>query len=159
MIGTAIAADGLTQSGFRNRHSETGTTGDAESLANVRTAALELVLVELWNAVGADQHGFAEALWAELRASGELDAEIFRWRAVRDAARVARGRGLSTRARDQFLAESEIAHAHGFHSWQDLQQASTLAALPWSDFVAYRDELALAKRLRQELFSPDLVTK
>ena len=136
------------------RHNEIGTIGDAESQANVRTATLELVLVELWKALGADQQGFAEALWAELTASGELDAEIFRWRAVRDAAGVARSRGLSTRARDQSLAESEIAHAHGFQSWQDLQQASTFAPFPWSDFVAYRDELALAKRLRQELFNP-----
>jgi hypothetical protein len=136
------------------RHSENGSIGEAESQANVRTAALVLVLIELWKALGADQQGFAEALWAELTASGELDAEIFRWRAVRDAVRVARGHGLSMRARDQFLAESEIAHAHGFQSWQDLQQASTLAPFPWSDFVAYRDELALAKRLRQELFNP-----
>jgi TfuA-like protein len=136
------------------RHSEIGTSSHAGSQANLRIAILELVLVELWKALGADQQGFAEALWAELTASGELDAEIFRWRAVRDAAGVARGRGLSTRARDQFLAESEIAHAHGFHSWRDLQQASTLAPFPWSDFVAYRDELALAKRLRQELFNP-----
>ncbi len=136
------------------RHSESGSNGNAESRANVRTAALALVLLESWKALAVDQQAFAEALWAELSASGELDAEIFRWRAVRDAARVARGRGLSTQARDQFLAESEIAHAHGFHSWQDLQQASTLAPYPWSDFVAYRDELALAKRLRQELFNP-----
>ena len=136
------------------RHSENVSTSDAESQARARTAGLMLVLVELWQALGGDQQGFAEALWAELTASGELDAEIFRWRAIRDAARVARGRGLSTRARDQFLAESEIAHAHGFHSWQDLEQASTFAPFPWSDFVAYRDELALAKRLRQELFNP-----
>ena len=136
------------------RHSESGSNGNAESRANVRTAALALVLLESWKALAVDQQAFAEALWAELSASGELDAEVFRWRAVHDAARVARGRGLSTLARDQFLAESEIAHAHGFHSWQDLQQASTLAPYPWSDFVAYRDELALAKRLRQELFNP-----
>ena len=138
----------------RRRHNENESIGDAENQANVRTAALMLVLEESWKALAADQHGFAEALWAELTASGELDAEIFRWRAVRDAARVARSRGLSTRVRDQSLAESEIAHAHGFHSWQDLQQASTLAPFPWSDFVAYRDELALAKRLRQDLFNP-----
>jgi hypothetical protein len=138
----------------RRRHNENESIGDAENQANVRTAALVLVLEESWKALAADQHGFAEALWAELTASGELDAEIFRWRAVRDAARVARSRGLSTRVRDQSLAESEIAHAHGFHSWQDLQQASTLAPFPWSDFVAYRDELALAKRLRQDLFNP-----
>jgi len=138
----------------RRRHSENESIGDAENQANVRTAALVWVLEESWKALAADQHGFAEALWAELTASGELDAEIFRWRAVRDAARVARSRGLSTRVRDQSLAESEITHAHGFHSWQDLQQASTLAPFPWSDFVAYRDELALAKRLRQDLFNP-----
>jgi hypothetical protein len=140
----------------QRRCNEIETIGDAESRANVRTTTLELVLVELWKTLGADQQRFAEALWAELTASCELDAEIFRWRAVRDAARVARNRGLSLRVRDQFMAESEIAHAHGFQSWQDLQKASTLtlAPLPWSDFVAYRDELALAKRLRQELFNP-----
>jgi hypothetical protein len=127
--------------------------GKAENRASLRTTALALVLVESWKALGADRQGFAEALWAELRASGELDAEIFRWRAVRDAARMAKSRGLNARARDEFLAESEIAHAHGFHSWRDLQKASTLAPFGWSDFVAYRDELALAKRLRQELFN------
>jgi hypothetical protein len=144
----------LLASFAQHRYSDNGSIGDPERQANVRTAALALVLVESWKALGADQQGFAEALWAELTAIGELDAEIFRWRAVRDAARIARGRGLSTRARDKFLAESEIAHAHGFHSWRDLKQASTLAPFPWSDFVAYRDELALAKRLRQELFNP-----
>jgi hypothetical protein len=141
----------------RRPHREKGSISDAESQANARAATLVLVLVELWKALGADRQGFAEAMWAELTASGELDAEIFRWRAVRDAARVPRGRGLSTRARDQFLAESEIAHAHGFRSWQDMQQASTLAPFPWSDFTAYRDELALAKRLRQELFKSMIV--
>jgi hypothetical protein len=128
--------------------------GDAEPQVYQRIMALRLVLVELWKAVGADQPGFAEALWAELAASSELDAEIFRWRAVRDAARVARSRGLSSRARDRFVAEAEIAHAHGFRSWRDLHEAASLAPFPWSDFVQYRDELALAKRLREELFNP-----
>jgi len=133
---------------------EIGTIGNAESQAGVRATTLELVLLDSWKVLGADPRGFAEALWAELMASGELDAEIFRWRAVRYAARAAQSRGLRARARDQFLAESEIAHAHGFQSWRDLQQAATFAPFPWSDFVAYRDELTLAKRLRQELFNP-----
>ena len=141
----------------RGRGVDDGSVGDAERQAHPRATALKVSVLEVWKALGADQPAFAEALWAELAASGELDAEIFRWRAVREAVPEARRRGLVARARDRFLAESEIAHAHGFRSWRELHQAATLAPFSWSDLAAYRDELALAKRLREHLFNPDPV--
>ncbi len=137
----------------RSRDVDAGPIGDSEQQAHLRVTTLRFVLVELWKALGADQRIFAEALWAELAVSGELDAEIFRWRAIREAAQEARHRGLSVQTRDRFLAESEIAHSHGLRSWRELHRAASLAPCPWADFVHYRDELALAKRLREALFN------
>jgi len=91
-------------------------------------------------------------VWAELTLSGELDAELFRWRAVREAAAEARRLGLSARTWDRYLAESEIAYSHGLRSWQELREMAAASAYPWALFVECRDELALAKRLRERLF-------
>lgn len=117
---------------------------------------LRLALFELWvDLLLEKEEEFAEALWAELTLAGDLDAEILRWRAVGAAAAAAREQGLAVRDRDRYLAESEIAHAHGLPAWRDLRQAVRSTACPWPLFVAYRDELALAKRLREALFNPE----
>ena len=117
-----------------------------------QSAALRWVLLELWQTAATVD--FAENLWAELQTSGELSAELFRWRAITAGAREARQRGLQVRRTDVFLAEAEIAHAHGFHSWRMLRQNSASAPYPWADFEDYRNQLALAKRLREALFKP-----
>ena len=118
------------------------------------SAALRWVLTELWKESGSESSNFAESLWAELQASGELAAELFRWRAIGTAAAHAKQRGLQPRRQDRFLAESEIAHEHGFHSWRALRQNNAAAPYSWVEFEAYRDQLALAKRLREDLFNP-----
>jgi hypothetical protein len=128
--------------------------GPAERRALARPASLRLVLFELWVAAATEEEDFAERLWAELTVSGELDAEIFRWRAIRQAARQARRLGLQATPRDRWLAETEIAYAHGFYSWAELRQAFSTSPLPASEWTAYRDELALAKRFRDSLFNP-----
>jgi hypothetical protein len=117
--------------------------------------ALRLALFELWgDLLSQHEQAFAEALWAELALAGELDAEILRWRAVRAAAAAARQQGLAARDRDRYLAEAEIAGAHGLPSWRDLREAVGSTACPWALFSSYRDQLALAKRFREELFNP-----
>jgi hypothetical protein len=125
----------------------------AEVESRTRAFTLRLALTKLWKIAGTDLTRFAEALWAELAASDELDAEVFRWRAVSQAVEEARRRGLSAQPRYVYSAAAEIAHAHGFGSWGEMQEAADLAPFPWPEFVAYRDDLALAKRLRGELFT------
>lgn len=120
--------------------------------ARRQSMALRWVLLELWQTAATVE--FAECLWAELHASGELSAELYRWRAITAAAREACQRGLQVRRVDLFLAEAEIAHAHGFHSWRMLRQNSASAPYSWADFEHYRNQLALAKRLREALFNP-----
>ncbi|MEZ5589857.1 MAG: TfuA-like protein [Gammaproteobacteria bacterium] len=124
----------------------------ATRLARQQSVALRWVLLELWQTAATVE--FAECLWAELQTSGELSAELFRWRAITAGAREAHQRGLQVRRADVFLAEAEIAHAHGFHSWRMLRQNSDSAPYPWADFEHYRNQLALAKRLREALFNP-----
>ena len=94
----------------------------------------------------------ADRIWAELAAGDDLDAEIFRWRAIRAASERARHTGLEPRQTDRELADREIAEEHGCASWLELEQ--TLAPQPelWSWVVGYREELARAKRLREVLF-------
>ena len=125
-----------------------------QSGEQAHSAALRWVLTELWKELGSEKSGFAASLWAELNASGELSAELFRWRAITTAAIEAARRGLQPRRQDIFLAESEIAHEHGFQSWRLLRQSMPSAPYPWAEFTACRDQLALAKRLREDLFNP-----
>jgi hypothetical protein len=119
-------------------------------------AALHTALFELWVELSAQDagEGLAAGLWAELALAGELDAEILRWRAVREGAGKARELGLVASAHHRYLAEMEIADAHGFPSWRDLREAARRLPLPWARLIEYREELALAKRLREALFSP-----
>jgi hypothetical protein len=86
--------------------------------------ALQMVLFDLWVELAARENDFAEKLWAELLLSGDLEAEVLRWRAFRDAAATARRLGLAVRDRDRYLAELEIATAHGFPSWPALRETS-----------------------------------
>lgn len=120
--------------------------------------AVGMAKFDIWLELVERQESFAETLWGELSLSGDLDAEILRWQAVRKAAETARRRGLTVRARDLYLAEAEIASAHGF-SWQELRQAVRHTDGLWDEIVDCRDELALAKRLREELFSPPRPTE
>jgi hypothetical protein len=117
-------------------------------------AALRIALAELWRECIAREDDFAQALWAELALARELDAELFRWYAIRQAAAVSRGLGLGIRPRERYLAESAMLAAHGFNGWAELRQAAETTAYPWRCFVEYRDELALALRLRERLFTP-----
>ena len=117
-------------------------------------AALQMALFELWVDLVTEESVFAEGLWAELTLSGELDAEILRWRAVREGVETARRLGLTARDRDRYLAEMEIANAHGFPSWRELRKAVRRTRCPWPCLIECRNELALAKRLRDRLFNP-----
>ena len=117
-------------------------------------AALHMVLFDLWVDLATEASGFAEWVWTELALAGDLDAEILRFRAFREGVEMARRLGLTARGRDRYLAEMEIANAHGFPAWRDLRDAVRRTRCPWPLLVEVRDELALAKRLRDRLFNP-----
>lgn len=118
-----------------------------------RPLALRLALVEIWAESSASEEAFGRQLWAELTLTGDLESEILRLRAIRDAAEQARSRGLKARPLDDFLATEDILQAHGLGSWTQLEQMNELTPLPWSEFIAYRRRLGLAKRFREVLFS------
>ena len=147
--------------GLAERIAAAGTPGDL--LASVlrsrpdshlaSAARLRIALFQVWRELSEGKDDFVAALWAELSLSAELDAEIFRWRAVRAAPDEARRRGWQPEARHRFLAETEIAFAHGYSSWAAFEEAIRAASLETSAFFTYRDRLATAKRLREGLFS------
>ena len=97
---------------------------------------------------------FADRIWAELAASDDLDAEIFRWKAIRAASERARHAGLEPRQTDRERADREIAEAHGCASWRELEERLASQAQLRSWIAGYREELAWAKRLRDVLFRP-----
>lgn len=119
----------------------------------LRPAALRLVYFDIWKELMTDEARFAKALWGELSLSEELNAEIFRWRAVREAVGEAHRRYLKAESLDRYLAETEIADAHGFPSWSELGRAVARTSHPWSRFVEVRDDLATAKCLRRHCFN------
>jgi hypothetical protein len=128
---------------------------EEERLLRGRLEALRSVQLGLWRSLGREHlGGFAAALWEELDLCGLRDAELFRLRAQREAQVEAARLGLAARPRDRFLAESEIAHAHGFATWRELARAAPSAPFDWARFEAHRDGLALAKCLRERLFNP-----
>lgn len=94
----------------------------------------------------------AERLWDALIASGELDAEIFRWRAVTGAAAQARRLGRSPLPVHHERADDEIARGHGCDSWTELQEHLGADLELWTWVLTHREELAWATSRRDALF-------
>jgi hypothetical protein len=97
----------------------------------------------------------AERIWNELARRDDLDAEIYRWRAVHTACERARLIDVSPLASHHQMAEQEIAGGHGYGSWQELESALEPTSELWTLVMMYREELAWAKCLRAVLFKPD----
>lgn len=106
----------------------------------------------------ADEALFADRLWQHLSLTGELEAELFRWRAIHEAARLARELGLTARPRDRYLAREEMAHAHGLETWARMEQGAR--SKPWwpsSEVIScgpclqVRRTLSQVRRLDREL--------
>ncbi|MBZ4420629.1 TfuA-like protein [Myxococcus sp. RHSTA-1-4] len=112
--------------------------------------ALRLALAELWTLFIAHEALFADRLWQQLNLTHELDAEVFRWRAIHEAAARARASGLVARPRDRHLAREEMAHAHGFDTWGGLEH-SARARPWWPSFLDYVETRALSRRMRELL--------
>ncbi|WP_164019991.1 TfuA-like protein [Pyxidicoccus trucidator] len=109
--------------------------------------ALRLVLAELWRLFITHEALFAARLWQQLSLSHELDAEVFRWRAIHEAAARARAVKLEVRPRDRHLARQEVAHAHGFDTWEELEHTAREREW-WSSFLDYVETRALSMRMR-----------
>lgn len=141
-----------------------GTTSDpadrsASSLPSAtaeawtRSSGFRRAILDMWAEFTRAESEFAELLWAELSVAGELDAELFRWAAIRDAVAEAGRLALTSQSGDRYVAERQTAHAHGFATWRDLRDAARATAYPWEMFCEYRDRTALCKRIRRHLFS------
>ena len=94
----------------------------------------------------------AERIWDELTRSGDLDAEIFRWRAVHAARKEAQQTGLSPQPVHREIAALEIARVHGFDSWSVLEKELAMTPVLWTWVTRHREDLAWAKCLRGALF-------
>ncbi len=118
-----------------------------------RSLARQRDLVHLCKDLVEHEHLIVDALWGELVISGELDAIIYRFRALTHAAAEARARSWEPSAEHRFLADGEIANVHGFGSWEALQAELGSHDKLWSWIKDYREDLSLAKRFREELFT------
>ncbi len=100
----------------------------------------------------AQKRVFGPALWAEMCALGDAEAVLFRFTALQRAIEQARVCWFVPEARDYYVARMEIANNHGFRTWLELQDA--LGADPDVLGIVEQagEELALAKRVRYELF-------
>jgi hypothetical protein len=112
--------------------------------------SLRLALAELWSLFTAREALFADRLWQHLHLSHELDAEVFRWRAIHEAAARARASGLTARPRERHFAREEVAHAHGFATWEELEHAAR-SRPGWPSLLDYVETRALSRRMREHL--------
>jgi hypothetical protein len=94
----------------------------------------------------------ARAIWAEISVAGDMDAIVLRFTALKNAARWARARSFRPDVGQRQLALQEIAYFHGFRTWATLRSALGPDLLLWSWIEHTAEEMALAKRIRYELF-------
>ncbi len=118
-----------------------------------RSLARQTDLVHLCKDLVEHEQVIVDALWGELVISGELDPMIYRFRAFTQAAAEARARSWKPSSEHRFLADGEIANVHGFGSWEALQAELGSHDKLWSWIMDYREDLSLAKRFREELFT------
>jgi hypothetical protein len=126
------------------------------AIASGRYTRLLVDLGEARESLGEREDEVVEALWATLQADDRLDEAVYRWRVHRAAVAEAQARGWTAGVLHRFVAEREIAHAHGFPGWPELQAALGRHPALWSWVAALRDDLALAKRVKEALFQEGL---
>jgi hypothetical protein len=116
-----------------------------------RAAALRDVLDDSLGDLLADRPGLGAALWSELRAAGELDAYLMTMRAIETGATTAASTGVGPTIRARHLAETEIAHGHGFPSF-DALRASRRWKLLGEEIDHVRAKTTAAKAWRAQAF-------
>ncbi len=85
---------------------------------------------------------------------GELEPLAYRFRVIQKAADIAREQQLLPTPAHRHEAEIELALAHGFPGWVTLQDNKEKLSAAWDSIERCRDELALAKCVRERLFQP-----
>jgi len=96
-----------------------------------------------------------ERIWQDLEDRGELDACLFRLRALRDAPNEARRIGITPGPTHRAAADREIAGRHGCASWSELEGRLDPTSPPGSWILDYREALPWAVCLREALFRPN----
>ena len=96
-----------------------------------------------------------ERIWQDLEERGELDASLFRLRALRDAPDEARRMGIAPGPTHRAAADREIADRHGCSSWSELEGRLDPGSPLGSWILDYREVLPWALCLREALFKPN----
>ena len=96
-----------------------------------------------------------ERIWQDLEERGELDASLFRLRALRDAPDEARRMGITPGPTHRAAADREIADRHGCSSWSELEGRLDPGSPLGSWILDYREVLPWALCLREALFKPN----
>ncbi len=96
-----------------------------------------------------DFDSFVASLWTALSRSGERDAELFRWKAVRLMAEECR----SANPDDVQRTELEILREHGLQTWDELERWADTHGLPRGWFQESRERAARARSRGSELFA------
>ncbi len=135
------------ESGSEQRRRRRGAANDSkpDRLATVtaqqRTLVADLLL---------QQGGPATEQWmALLERSGELDAELFRARALRHLASQSAERGLTPTALHRHQATERMLIAHDCQSWDELVASGCGDPRAESLFQSHRDQLARALAMRE----------
>ena len=97
-------------------------------------------------------------LWASIAAAGDVDALRARFIALRRALAWADAHGLMATAADWHLARIEIAHRHGYRTWDALQRVAGASAPTWSALERAAGSAALGKAVRAAMFGDDTRT-
>ena len=101
----------------------------------------------------ARERKLASRVWAEMAALGDVEAFVVRFLAIERAAAWARRHHLTPSAGQWHIAREELAANHGFRAWTDLRNALADGVRAWTAIKQVCEDLALAKRVRHELFT------
>jgi hypothetical protein len=103
-----------------------------------------------------EPESLADELWAQLDASGTLEAEVMRTRCAHAASEAAQARGLLPRPQDWGLAQFEITSNFAFEEWDFFSQSVLYPRLErWVRPAV--EILARAKRVRAACASGELL--
>jgi len=95
-----------------------------------------------------------DQIWAEVALTGEMDASLMRFNAIRSGIEEAASRCIQPRRSHYHQAEQQISIDHGYHNWTELESAFSHAPGMLSLIREYRSELTAAKAAREYWFTP-----
>jgi hypothetical protein len=147
---TPLIAEGAPGEPPAGPHAQPSAT-DAESAGTdlIKASRRRAKRAASLAALLADFNAFTARLWGELTLTGERDAELFRFHAVRQMAID----GESPRPIETHRMEVEILAEHGLQTWDELELWADAHGLPREWFRDARDRAARARRRADALLA------